>query len=987
MHLATNFITVGMPYIASFLPGKECKKIYKALGIEEILLKDPVSGGQIDAARKELEKLAENVVWETDYDIYDTMNAWGMNILTNQKKPWHHETWEEIAEYDKKFGEKSQHPKRSVKIGIAAQYVDFIEEARPDSEERIRATWHAAITMVHEIGHYIWNFNTENTAKRWTREFKGSYAEPYVGDMCLSELGIAFVAWIFDGHTPTTIATDKLDNPFKRPLIWRKEKTLADAAKHARLPYVVYWSMRTDYLERHLTHSFWAQMGDQQDVNFSRKARARMAPVKLSGVPAPATAFIRDWELVDNVPVWKAEFWDRSPRPNTLWTLRPVEIAIARSEDQSAENAKMVKRDNASMENPRWMENRAKIDDGIILQDISKEDPEENPEENSKDNPREKPKEKPLPVVDHPTAIEVRFKSLTKPSGDGTKSEIYNSYERWKYGLEVPEEYYDQVHRVWEFTSQLNIANRFTRAQGAEYCKLHDLGTFFDIPASRWEQSKKLSPSDELDLKIIERIRCHLLGRVIAYWRSTGFGGMVDVLAVIIYQDIVQIADSGILTIGYLRKIVETLERGEANEDRYSGWGERERLQDMVKEAMSTRAEALSQVVADRLDPDPETAEEIFQSMLKDLREGRHRTDPLYTPFIWSDDDWETFFAQHKLPTWGNKEVYMERYYAYEYERKYGFPRYCPLFSDHADRWRATGEEMYRFYADIDNTSVGALKNAIYTKGHFPAKSNLVLRIFNGGLGLLRDSDSIAEALGGKKPTLILEVDEPVPQAPSKEEPELQLWNRPQAVHRLTSNQKKEDLVLARYDNEQIPWLDTNMTMEERFKHIRDSAILLEQAMEPDNGNPGAKTSQPMGASVLLEQWEDYEDILEKRLRGGNPTRGEMLDLIAEEEDKKKRKSHMREYVNAVKRRNIGKGVNKKNWDVKYFAEYRYQPPEDEPPITILSPGGTARTINPGRPKEEEFDRVRAIEQADEVRKAHRAWVNRAEDTQADWTP
>ncbi|CAG8952446.1 hypothetical protein HYFRA_00001193 [Hymenoscyphus fraxineus] len=921
MHLASNLLEVGLPYIANFLPSEQYEKV-KNGPYDEIDLQED---GNIRKAGEFLEALAENVTWELNADMFHTMNAWGMNILTDQRQPWHHETWEEIIEHDRQAQqEENASPLRRITIGIASQYIEYLSGTRDDSEQHIRAIWHAAITMVHEIGHFIWNCRFTNIAL--------PDGEPYVGDMCVAELGTAFISWMFSGHTPNTIATDKLSNPFLRPLIWRKEKTLGDLAKLGpgnRPHYVTYWSMTSKYLEDMLSQKFWSDLGGVREGNFAQKAKLKIRPGMITGKPKPATAFIRDWEFVQNLPVWRIEGRDRTPRPDTLRaTLTKAEKQLARLEMKEEEEAKMENMVAAGIEDPQWMRNRARINDGVIIPDIDvtlyKEDTTYEGEVRAYHDP-EKP-----PQIQQTETIEVRFWSLPENhlSGLSDKSTIYNAYERWKYGLDAPLDGHslEDVKAVIDTTTHRNILNRFTRAQALEFVKIRRLGAF-QIPPEKWLQDQKLSY--EKDSTTLSRIECFLLVKLVRHYEKLPSLTIDEkIVSSWCCGRIVKIAQSKVLAYWNVKSMYARIPEDIRNENPYEeGEDEKAHMENTIRYWYQNKASVYNETLKMRLG-----SKERVENALWALSMGTN-TDPNRSSPEWSVQDLREYLTRNKLPIWGDYATWVERYYAWEYETKYGYPRYRPLLKDLRDRWRSPGEEMYVFQVDPRQTSVSAFKSALYTTGHFPADCNLILRNFNGSPRPLKDSDPLSVALeerdGVLNKILICEVDEPVPRyimdQKLKEHTQPTLWNRPQVLHRLAANQRKEELVHARYNSEQIPPLNTKLTLQERYAHIQTSAALLEQAMQPDNGNLKAQTGSAMAASALLEQMEDYEDLLEKRLRGGKSTRGELLDMLAEEEDRKKRKSHMRDFVSGLKRRNIGLGTRSRlgNWEKDVLAPYK----------------------------------------------------------------
>jgi hypothetical protein len=312
MQLASRFIEVGMPYIASFLPSdsisyNKVSNDDNGSSYDEIRLMEGLSNKELSEAKKELEEIAKSVRWEVSPDIFSsTMPSWGRNILAQQTQPWSFENAEQMRASDKILKDQGK-TRRSIVVGIAAQYIDTIVGNPENSETHLRAVWHAALTLIHEIGHIKWNHDFKHVPDN---------GEPYVGDMCWAELGIAFSSWLFSGCTPTTIPTvHSLEDPFDRPLIWRHDKTLRDVEQlgaENRPCYVTYWSISTSYLEDTLQQEFWDELGKGEKKGFSAKARAMLKPTVIFGTPKPATLMIPDFNYDGkHPPRWISECLDR----------------------------------------------------------------------------------------------------------------------------------------------------------------------------------------------------------------------------------------------------------------------------------------------------------------------------------------------------------------------------------------------------------------------------------------------------------------------------------------------------------------------------------------------------------------------------------------------------------------------------------------------------------------------------------------------------
>ena len=276
-----------MPYIANFLPAADLwENSQFSLESLDVPVEECHSHGKIERARKALNKLADNVHWELDWNMYTVFESWGMNFITEQKRPYKKEDSSMILESDRDLARRGMRI-RPVTIVIARHYYDTISKANENSEEYLRAIWHCGITLAHEIGHTILIHDT-----RW---FSDNCSEPYVGDNAFSELGLAFISWIFSGYNPDTIRRGDSSYRFDSPLYWRKELQITD---REREPYRVYHSISTEYLENLLSQSFWDEFHNAPD--YSARAKGRLKPILETGEPRPATAIVSDFWVREN---------------------------------------------------------------------------------------------------------------------------------------------------------------------------------------------------------------------------------------------------------------------------------------------------------------------------------------------------------------------------------------------------------------------------------------------------------------------------------------------------------------------------------------------------------------------------------------------------------------------------------------------------------------------------------------------------------------
>lgn len=72
------------------------------------------------------------------------------------------------------------------------EYVMALTQLQPGSEDHLRATFLAAITMTHEIGHVVFQQDFRSLDYDSVQGY-----EPWVGRDCWAELGLSYIGWIF----------------------------------------------------------------------------------------------------------------------------------------------------------------------------------------------------------------------------------------------------------------------------------------------------------------------------------------------------------------------------------------------------------------------------------------------------------------------------------------------------------------------------------------------------------------------------------------------------------------------------------------------------------------------------------------------------------------------------------------------------------------------------------------------------------------------
>jgi len=258
MRLSTNLLKVALPFIASFLPNDHIFDYYDDEFPEVILLKPTVTEAELVAAQKELEQVARLVRWQLNYDMYAHVGfgakrpmEWiGITRLVDTPRPWSEVSDEEIRASDEEY-RKNGLNHRPLIIGIMGEYVKVLLGSAKGSEQRLRATFMAAITMTHEIGHAMFNYDF--------RSFNPpEHREPYVGDGCVAELGFSFICWIFGGFHPNAEREKgSWTMDFQSLLYWEPQYYMSQK----KVPfYKTLYSIPVQYLEKVLTQEFWTEL-------------------------------------------------------------------------------------------------------------------------------------------------------------------------------------------------------------------------------------------------------------------------------------------------------------------------------------------------------------------------------------------------------------------------------------------------------------------------------------------------------------------------------------------------------------------------------------------------------------------------------------------------------------------------------------------------------------------------------------------------------
>ena len=295
MRLASCLIRVGMPYISSFLPSKD-KDFWRTDGEEswpkEIPLNLNPSQRDVREAEEDLGSIAKDVKWCLNDIMYAKWGYMGLTRIAEPEGPG--EPWEildvENIETSDTWLKAQGKQRRPLLVGIMEEYLNAIKTSDPASEQHIRATFMAGITMAHEVGHVIFlnDFRSFNSS-----------GEPHVGDGCEAELGFSFICWIFSGFHPQNTLEDIM---FKHTLSWEPQYTLS---MKERPLYKTYYSIPISYMERVLSQEFWDSLGPPDQL-CSERARKALRPNTDGKDGLVATATKPNWEYshLKLMPLW-----------------------------------------------------------------------------------------------------------------------------------------------------------------------------------------------------------------------------------------------------------------------------------------------------------------------------------------------------------------------------------------------------------------------------------------------------------------------------------------------------------------------------------------------------------------------------------------------------------------------------------------------------------------------------------------------------------
>lgn len=302
MHLASNLLDVGMPYITNFLPSEKLyseqsngsgSNEFDAVECPQVIpFNETSSEKQISETRRELEDVSNYVRWQVNYEMYRDLSPdvngnpleWiGITRLVDTERPWEPTSYEDILDADDESRSRGLR-RRPLVIGIMGEYVTALKNFKEGSEAHLRATFMAAITITHEVGHAIFHQDFRALNPPFLQE-------PWVGAECSAELGFSFISWIFNGHHPQARGEESVD--FSLSLYWDPRYTIRD---NPRPLYKVHYSIRLEYIENILTQDFWGQWaGLRSSSNLAYLSNVRDMLKPVTSLLSSATATVPNW--------------------------------------------------------------------------------------------------------------------------------------------------------------------------------------------------------------------------------------------------------------------------------------------------------------------------------------------------------------------------------------------------------------------------------------------------------------------------------------------------------------------------------------------------------------------------------------------------------------------------------------------------------------------------------------------------------------------
>ncbi|KAK6580485.1 hypothetical protein PZA11_006721 [Diplocarpon coronariae] len=740
MLLASNLLRAGLPFLMNYAP---TDRAYGRLRAQQAAIQHSVPAYQIDQARDgslsedetlaELESIARVTQWQLNATMAEGKGWVGVTRLVADDeygpRPWLDLLVKDVEASDQELRNQG-FARRFLIIGIMKEYADALERFPQESQEYLRATFLAAVTMAHEIAHAVWHQDY--------RSMESEFAafEPYYENHCVSELGLSFIAYIFGGYCPFT--TDRaVPTNFSSALCWEKVATTDQA--DVDLLFRTDYSISTSYIELVLSQESWnaislaATLDGDTGIGFSAKARRALRARTAAGPGEAeiARACVPEWTVskYDGEVIWRNLFSDRRLALRDHKLLKSItdedkklEIHTLRMETPDSDEHEYNYGEEAEL-GFTDLEDLPKrpLYDGVLALDL--------------------PARGDTPIA---TRIEVRYipglavanvSKRRRPNDTDVTAGSQPDRKRVQLDFDYdgkPEptphddmfgfrDYQpDNIVALLADKHPRNIA-RMSLARAFQYC--HTYGVRIDHPTpgrNAFEERRPLDRCNPEDRALVERIRQHCLRQA-----EQLFDGDNQALMYIMGEAQRRL---GAWSLGDLKetcRIQSLNQRGTKKElqTRVANWMQALFERHCEKYGLSGDLEALE---AAGLQPT-----------------GADATEMCHETFV-------RYLRDHNLPSWGGSRTWVARYERSIEERQFGNADRDDINRDHQGQrgHRAIdGIEIYSWDVDVTRTTVSSLKNALFEKGIFPAGSCLSLYLGPGRQAPL-DEGRLLEAFG-----------------------------------------------------------------------------------------------------------------------------------------------------------------------------------------------------------------------------------------------
>lgn len=715
--------------------------------------------------------------------------------------------------------------------------------------------------------------------------------EPYMGNDATSELGRAFISFIFSGYSPTDIEK-KMPTDFSSALCWEPVPKLDKENTPRSLVHKEY-SMSIAYIQTLLSQQTWSDPKDpkgQFEMSVAESKLVRQNVLNPIGNPADdgklqATATVLDWTVCRETgkAVWKTGYGDRRSTYAKL-DVTPEEIILVKSQ---------------LITKTTFLAGRS-VDDDL---DEDDEDDHDSP------LPPKLPGDLPIRRVfdgfvdmdtaEHPQAlqepvvrIEIRYRPAdninnlhnkrppgSAPNAASTGGPPKKPRLHHHHGDTVDpadsahadladrfnDEHYDcrDVHALIYNKRILNVAT-LTLIQAHAYCIAHGVSFGRVMPGTYEAQNQVLDPTEVEDMFLVERIRQYCFHRA-----AKLFAGDHQAILHIMIAAAKNVQcwspndlDQYCLNQGFLRNRAPHEMVAIVRQD----------LQRKIRH-FSTRHGVYSSAI---------DSEEIDASG-------------------WGKDVFIAFFEANQLPTWGDEQAMLTRYNRFMAEQSYGFNSRIPINEDNTGpvQRRVNGIETYAFDANPARSTVLALKCELFRRAILPAHSTIVLRFGEPAAEPLKDEVRLDHLNPADWTTIWMEVTTPEPSKPAAD-----TNPPPPMIYRSRHEQAAIDAGLLKPDGtpldvdpstfstpavtvgsttttRPIPtdiartYLLTHSlaqpTISERIRAITTRSTELQKIIQPGGGldvlRPHKKTQWSRSGIEIMESLEQMEDAIKERKR------------------------------------------------------------------------------------------------------------------------